>query len=116
MGETGHHWPIRIQFTPETRQTIPSPDEDLAMSETSPEPRASLLQRIQLVLDREVRGVLAPEGDAVQVVDLDSDNVLLLRLSGACGSCASSAASLSMMIEQLVRAEVPEVRFVEAVP
>ncbi|HEU5115852.1 MAG TPA: NifU family protein [Isosphaeraceae bacterium] len=86
------------------------------MPESSPQTRDQILDRIQNVLNREVRGVLAPEGDAVEVVDLDADNVLLLRLTGACGSCASSAASLSMMIEQLVRAEVPEVRFVEAVP
>lgn len=87
------------------------------MPETSQNSQTELLQRIEHVLDRDVRGVLAPEGnDAVQVVDLDADHVLLIRLSEACGSCASSSASLTMMIDQLVRAEVPEVRFVEAVP
>jgi Fe-S cluster biogenesis protein NfuA len=81
----------------------------------TPDARRALLDRVETVLDRDVRGTLLADGGGVEVVDLDPDNILQVRLTGACVGCPSSSITLTMAIERSVKAEVPEVRFVEAV-
>jgi Fe-S cluster biogenesis protein NfuA len=80
-----------------------------------PHAKRALLDRVESILDREVRGSLLADGGGVEVVDLDPDHILQVRLTGACVGCPSSSITLTMAIERSVKAEVPEVRFVEAV-
>ncbi|MBE9141509.1 Fe-S cluster assembly protein NifU [Nodosilinea sp. LEGE 07088] len=53
---------------------------------------------IQQVLDSEVRPMLIADGGDVQLHDVEGDRVLV-KLQGACGSCASSTATLKYAIE-----------------
>ncbi|MEO1068556.1 MAG: Fe-S cluster assembly protein NifU [Cyanobacteria bacterium J06638_6] len=53
---------------------------------------------IQQVLDSEIRPTLIADGGDVQLHDVDGDRVLV-KLQGACGSCASSTATLKYAIE-----------------
>lgn len=78
--------------------------------------RAALLARIETALDEHVRPNLRSDGGGVEVVALDDDNVLQVRMLGACQGCASSTLTLTMGIEAKLKAVVPEVRFLEAVP
>jgi Fe-S cluster biogenesis protein NfuA len=75
-----------------------------------------LLQRIERVLDEKVRPELEADGGGIVVVGLDVDNILQVRLTGACQGCSSSIVTLSMRVESILKAEMPEIRFVEAVP
>lgn len=75
----------------------------------------SEISDIEAVLDAEVRPGLRPEGD-VEVVALDEDDVLQIRFVGVCPSCPASAMGLIMGIESAIRARVPRVKYVEAVP
>lgn len=75
----------------------------------------SAIRDIQAVLDEEVRPGLLPEGD-VEVVALDEDDVLQIRFVGVCPSCPATAMGLIMGIESAIRARVPRVKYVEAVP
>jgi len=87
--------------------------------ENSPELSAAqreLLQRIERVLDVKVRPELGADGGGIVVVGLDPDNILQVRLTGACQGCSSSIVTLSMRVESILKADIPEVRFVEAVP
>jgi NifU-like protein len=56
------------------------------------------IMMIQQVLDTEVRPLLIADGGDVQLHDVDGDRVLV-KLQGACGSCASSTATLKYAIE-----------------
>lgn len=85
-------------------------------SPLSPDGRADLLRRIEAVLDREVRPELRQDGGEVELVGIDDDRIVQIRLSGACQGCSSAAIHLAMQIEAAVKAEVPEVRFLEPVP
>ena len=78
--------------------------------------RQAILGRVSEVLDRQVREGLALDGGDVEVVGLDDDDILQVRLTGACQGCPSSAITLTMGIERALKAEIPEIRFVEAVP
>ena len=74
-----------------------------------------LKERVEAAIDRSVRpGFLADGGD-VEVVGVDDDRIVQVRLLGSCSGCASSTYTMIMGIEAAVRAEVPEIRFLEAV-
>jgi len=44
------------------------------------------------------------------------DRIVQVRLTGACQGCASAIVTLSMRVESTLKAAVPEIRFIEAVP
>ncbi len=77
--------------------------------------RADLLARIRHVIDTEVREGLRADGGDVELVGIDDDNIVQVRMLGACQGCSSSLITLTMGIERAVKARVPEVRFLEAV-
>jgi Fe-S cluster biogenesis protein NfuA len=74
-----------------------------------------LRARIEAVIDREVRPGLQADGGDVELVGVDQDRIVQVRLLGSCQGCASSIYSTTMGIEAAVKAKVPEVRFLEAV-
>jgi Fe-S cluster biogenesis protein NfuA len=77
---------------------------------------SGLLRSIESVLEEHVRPDLRADGGDVVVVGLDPDNILQVRLTGACQGCSSSIMTLTMRVEATLKAHVPEIRFVEAVP
>ena len=77
---------------------------------------SGLLDSIENVLEEHVRPELRADGGDVVVVGLDPDNILQVRLTGACQGCSSSIMTLTMRVEATLKAHVPEIRFVEAVP
>jgi Fe-S cluster biogenesis protein NfuA len=84
-------------------------------SMTNEQVREELKARVQDVIDREVRPSLIADGGDVEVVSVDADRIVQIRLLGSCQGCASSIYSTTMGIESAVKAAVPEVRFLEAV-
>jgi Fe-S cluster biogenesis protein NfuA len=71
--------------------------------------------RIEAVLDRDVRPGLLAEGGDVELVGVDQDRIVQVRLLGSCQGCPSSIYTMTMGIEAAIKAQVPEVRFLEAV-
>jgi Fe-S cluster biogenesis protein NfuA len=78
--------------------------------------RQELLERIERVLDERVRPDLRADGGDITVVGIDADNIVQVRLLGACQGCASAIVTLSMRVEATLKSAVPEIRFIEAVP
>ncbi len=62
-----------------------------------------------------VRPSLQAEGGNVELVDITDDNVVQVRLQGACRGCPMAQMTLAMGIGRVLRQEVPEVADVEAV-
>jgi Fe-S cluster biogenesis protein NfuA len=71
-------------------------------------------KRIEQSLDT-VRPYLAKDGGNVEIVEITSDNILKVKLIGACQSCPQSFLTLKSGIEDAVRAAVPNIVSVEAV-
>ncbi|WP_048601645.1 NifU family protein [Rubeoparvulum massiliense] len=71
-------------------------------------------EQVQEVLDK-LRPYLQRDGGDVELVDVDEDGVVKLRLMGACGSCPSSTITLKAGIERALLEEVPGVKEVEQV-
>jgi Fe-S cluster biogenesis protein NfuA len=77
---------------------------------------ADIRSRIERVLDEQVRPDLQSDGGGIELVGIDQDRIVQVRMTGACQGCASSIITLTMRVESTLKATVPEIRFVEAVP
>jgi Fe-S cluster biogenesis protein NfuA len=63
----------------------------------------------------QIRPTLQRDGGDVEFVDLGADQVLKIRLTGACQGCPMSGVTLKEGIEKFVKSELPTIRAVEAV-
>ncbi|MBF0284199.1 MAG: NifU family protein [Magnetococcales bacterium] len=73
-----------------------------------------MLEEVQKVLE-EVRPFLQRDGGDVELVEVTPDNVVRVRLRGACGSCPGATMTLKMGIERIMRERLPQVTRVESV-
>ncbi len=62
-----------------------------------------------------IRPGLQADGGDLQFIRIDNDNVVYVRLVGACGGCPMSTMTLKQGIERIVKMQVPEVTAVEAI-
>jgi len=76
----------------------------------------ALRRRVEQVLDEQVRPDLRRDGGDLELVGIDADRIVQVRLLGACRGCSSSTITLTMLAERAIKERVPEVRFLEAVP
>lgn len=70
-------------------------------------------EKVKKALDQ-IRPALKADGGDIVLVDVE-DNVVKVRLIGACSGCAMSQMTLKQGIEQHLKKAVPEVLSVEAV-
>lgn len=75
---------------------------------------AGLLQRIEESLET-IRPALHVDGGDVELVDVDTDGIVHVRLVGVCGSCPISETTVKHGIERRVKMMVPEVQAVQTV-
>ncbi|MCC6443543.1 MAG: NifU family protein [Armatimonadetes bacterium] len=73
-----------------------------------------MVERVEAALD-EIRPALQMDGGDVELVDIDDDGLVRLRLVGACHGCPMSQFTLQMGIEHTLKARIPEVAGVQAV-
>jgi Fe-S cluster biogenesis protein NfuA len=71
-------------------------------------------EKVEAALNK-VRPALMADGGNVELIDVQADGVVKVRLTGACGGCPMSQMTLKMGIERLLKKEVPEVKEVIAV-
>ena len=62
-----------------------------------------------------IRPFLKKDGGDVEFVELTDDNIVKVKLIGACESCNMSGITLKAGIEEAVIAAVPEITEVQAV-
>jgi len=62
-----------------------------------------------------VRPGLQADGGDVEFIRVDNNNVVFIRLVGACGGCPMATITLKQGIERIVKMQVPEVNSVEAI-
>jgi Fe-S cluster biogenesis protein NfuA len=73
----------------------------------------TLEARINAALDK-IRPAIARDGGDVWLIRVD-DGIAYVQMLGACGGCAAVMTTLKAGIEQIVCADVPEIRAVEQV-
>jgi Fe-S cluster biogenesis protein NfuA len=72
-------------------------------------------ERVEKVLDK-IRPYIQSDGGNISLVAVDeTSGIVKVALSGACGSCPSSTATLKGGVERMIRQEIPEIKEVVAV-
>ncbi len=66
-------------------------------------------EKIESALN-EIRPFLQADGGDVELVDVSSDGVVKVKLTGACGGCPMSDMTLKMGVERQLKKSVPEVK------
>jgi len=72
-----------------------------------------LKEKVESALNK-VRPSLQADGGDVQLIDVDEQGVVKVKLTGACGGCPMSQMTLKMGIEKILKQNVPEVTRVES--
>jgi len=93
--------PLRVVFKPAIKQF-----EQGGMT-------LMLKEKVENALNK-VRPSLQADGGDVQLVSVDDQGVVKVRLTGACGGCPMSQMTLKMGIEKILKQNVPEVTRVES--
>lgn len=73
----------------------------------------SILDRVKKVLNL-IRPAVQADGGDIEFVAITPDNIVQIRMHGACVGCPSSAVTLQTGIERNLRQHVPEVRGIQA--
>ena len=71
-------------------------------------------QRVQRVIDL-IRPAVQADGGDIELVSVNPDATVSIRLHGACVGCPSSAITLQMGIERNLKLHIPEIKGVVAV-
>lgn len=72
------------------------------------------LEKIEIAL-QSIRPFLQKDGGDVEFVELTADNIVKVRLLGACETCSMSAMTLRAGIEESIKNVLPEIKEVIAV-
>lgn len=71
-------------------------------------------ERVEEVLNK-VRPYLQADGGDIELVDITDDDIIKVKLTGACHGCPMSQMTLRAGVERALMSELPEVKRVEAV-
>ena len=74
----------------------------------------TISERIAEVIDT-VKPMLQNDGGDIELVSIEEDNTVKVRLQGACKGCPGAQMTLKMGVERLLKERVPEVKEVVAV-
>ena len=70
--------------------------------------------KVEEILDK-VRPALVRDGGNVELVEVEEDGTVKVKLVGACAGCPMSTMTLKNGIERILKQEIPEVKEVIAV-
>ncbi|MCB5246797.1 MAG: NifU family protein [Candidatus Cloacimonetes bacterium] len=65
-------------------------------------------ESIETILDK-IRPSIQADGGDVELVNIREDNVIEVRLKGACNGCPMATLTLKAGIERIIKEEIPEV-------
>jgi Fe-S cluster biogenesis protein NfuA len=74
-----------------------------------------MIEKVREVLE-EIRPNLQADGGDIELVDVDDDGVVKVRLKGSCAGCPMSQMTLTFGVEKVLKQRIPEVKRVESVP
>ncbi len=70
--------------------------------------KKKLYEQVASVIET-LRPMAQSDGGDIELVDVDEDGIVTVRLLGACVGCPSSTMTLTMGIERNLKDQIPEV-------
>lgn len=74
----------------------------------------NMKEKVEMVLTK-IKPMLQADGGDVELIDVDENGVVKVRLQGACAGCPMSQMTIKNGIEKLLKEKIPEVTSVESV-
>ena len=74
--------------------------------------RTLLEEKVKSIIEQ-IRPFLQQDGGDIEYVELTADNIVKVRLQGACGSCPHAKVTLKQGVESAVKEHLPEIKAVE---
>jgi len=71
-------------------------------------------EKVKEVLD-EIRPGLQADGGDIELVKITDDNIIEVKLQGACVGCPMSALTIKNGVERILKQQIPEVEEVRAI-
>jgi Fe-S cluster biogenesis protein NfuA len=71
-------------------------------------------QQVKEVI-QSIRPMLQNDGGDIELVGIDEDNTVRVRLKGACKGCPGAQMTLKMGVERMLKEKLPQVKEVVAV-
>jgi Fe/S biogenesis protein NfuA len=99
-----------LSYQPDTTGgalTIKAPKLKMPTSAT-PGVDASILERVQYVIDQEINPSVASHGGRVSVLELRADGAVVLQFGGGCQGCGMKDVTLKQGVEKTLLQRVPE--------
>lgn len=72
----------------------------------------TLEEKVQDLINQ-IRPFLQQDGGDIEFIELTSDNVVRVRLQGACGTCPHAKMTLKNGVESTLKQHLPEITRVE---
>ena len=72
-------------------------------------------EKVQKIIEK-IRPQLQADGGDVELVDVEEDGTVKVRLMGHCAGCPMSQQTVKFGIERALKTHIPEVKEVVAVP
>lgn len=76
--------------------------------------KEEVTKKVQNVIEQ-IRPYLQQDGGDIEFIELTDDNIVNVKLLGACGSCPYSTMTLKNGVETAMKKAIPEIKSVEAV-
>jgi Fe-S cluster biogenesis protein NfuA len=71
-------------------------------------------EKVEAALDK-IRPQLQADGGGVELIDVDNNGLVRVKLTGACGGCPMAQMTLKQGVERVLKMQVPEVKSVESI-
>jgi len=78
------------------------------MAEAASPAGDSVRARVAAVIEK-IRPYIQGDGGDIELVEVDTNNAVHVRLRGACSGCPSAAMTLKMGVERAIKQQVPEI-------
>ncbi len=72
-------------------------------------------EEVEKILAEEIAPKLAMDGGGIELVEITEDNVVKVKLQGACSGCPGARMTLQMGVERLLKEALPDIASVEGV-
>lgn len=70
---------------------------------------------VEEFISKEIAPKLKADGGDIELIEIRSDNTVVVKLVGACATCPFSKMTLKVGVENALRDKFPELKSVEAV-
>ncbi len=75
----------------------------------------SIKEQVAELIGSKVRPALQADGGDIELVDVDEQGVVKVRLQGACRGCPGAQMTLKMGVERMLKEQIPQVTEVVSV-